>query len=95
MYRHYSTIGKGNGLLYVIMLCERGIDVNAKNKNGDTCLNFCVKNGPKENTRIIQKLLFDFKVDPNISNNQNENFFSLMQKQAEKENVNLDEVLNF
>jgi ankyrin repeat protein len=75
------------------MLCERGIDVNAKNKNGDTCLNICVKNGPKENTRIIQKLLFDFKVDPNITNNQNDNFFSLMKKHAEKENLNLDEVL--
>lgn len=73
------------------MLCDRGINVNSENKDGDTCLNLCVKNGAKENVRIIQKLLFDFKADPNIFNNNNENFYSLMLKEAQKEKVNLEE----
>jgi len=90
--RHYATIGKGNGLLYVIMLCDRGINVNAVNKHGDTCLNLCVKNGAKENVRILQKLLFDFNADPSIFNNDNENFYSLMSKEAHKEKMNLEEL---
>ncbi len=73
------------------MLCDRGINVNQVNKDGDTCLNLCVKNGARENVRIIQKLLFDFKADPNISNNDDENFYSLMAKEAQREKINLEE----
>lgn len=73
------------------MLCDRGVNVNAVNKDGDTCLNLCVKNGARENVRIIQKLLFDFKADPNIFNNNNENFYSLMAKEALKEKINLED----
>ncbi len=74
------------------MLCDRGINVNAVNHEGDTCLNLCVKNGAKENIRIIQKLLFDFKANPDISNIENENFYSLMEKEANRQNINLNEI---
>jgi len=74
------------------MLCDRGINVNAVNKFGDSCLNLCVKNGARENIRIIQKLLFDFKADPKILNNNGENFYSLMAKEAINEKINLEDV---
>ena len=76
------------------MLCDKGLDVNRVNRDGDTCLNLCVKHGARDNIRIIQKLLFDFKADPNIYNKENDNFFSLMAKEAEKEKINLYDVLN-
>lgn len=75
------------------MLCDRGINVNSVNKQGDTCLNLCVKNGARENIRIIQKLLFEFKANPNIFNKNNENFFCLMEKESIRENINLSEVI--
>ncbi len=67
------------------MLAEKGINVNIQNKEGDTALILCAKNGSKENIRIIQKLL-NFKADPNIENFKNESFYSIISLEAEKEN---------
>jgi ankyrin repeat protein len=74
---------KGNALLYVIMLAERGIDVNLKNSEGDTALNLCAKNGAKDNIRIIQKLL-EFKADPSISNHQGQSFYEILGQESER-----------
>jgi ankyrin repeat protein len=74
---------KGNGLLYVIMLVEKGMDINSKNNEGDTSLHLCAQNGAKENIRIIQKLL-EFKADPNITNSKGENFYSLLGHEMEE-----------
>lgn len=74
---------KGNALLYVIMLAERGIDVNLQNSEGDTALNLCAKNGAKDNIRIIQKLL-EFKADPSICNYQGQSFYEILSQESER-----------
>lgn len=75
---------KGNGLLYVIMLTERKIDLNLRNHSGDTALHTCVHTGAKENIRIIQKLL-DYNADANILNNHGQSFYSLLGEEFEKQ----------
>jgi ankyrin repeat protein len=66
------------------MLGEKGININAQNKEGDTPLILCVKNGAKENIRIIQKLL-EMNAESNIKNKKGESFYGLLNDEAEKE----------
>ncbi len=82
---------KGNALLYVIMLGDKGININVQNNEGDSPLILCVKNGAKENIRIIQKLL-EMNADSNIKNRKGDSFYSLMSEEAEKEKINCDSV---
>lgn len=87
---HYAINCKGNALLYIIMLAERGINLNMQNNQGDTALNICAKNGAKENIRLIQKLL-EFKCDPNIPNNKSETFYTILSVESEKEKFEYDQ----
>jgi ankyrin repeat protein len=80
---NYAILGKGNALLYVIMLTEKGIDVNIRNNDGDTALILAAKNGAKENIRLIQKLL-ESNSDSGILNNKGQSFFSVMGEEAKK-----------
>ena len=73
------------------MLAEKGMNVNIQNKDGDTALNLCAKNGAKENIRIIQKLL-EFKSDPLIENNKEETFYTILSLESKKENYKIDSV---
>jgi len=82
---------KGNALLYVIMLGDKGIDVNVKNNEGDSPLLLCVKNGAKENIRIIQKLL-EMNADSNLKNRKGDSFYSLLSDEAEKEKIECNSV---
>jgi ankyrin repeat protein len=73
------------------MLTERGSNINIRNRSGDTPLITCVKNGGKENIRIIQKLM-EMKADPSIVNNEGESFYSILSNEAEKINFVEDKV---
>ena len=66
------------------MLAEKGININIQNRNGDTALNLCAKKGAKENIRIIQKLL-EFKSNPLLENQNQENFYSILSVESKKE----------
>jgi ankyrin repeat protein len=90
---HYAISCKGNALLYVIMLRERGIDVNMKNNEGDTPLILCALNGAKENIRIIQKLM-EMNADPKLKNNKGETFYSILSDEAVKEKFQYNSVYN-
>lgn len=73
------------------MLYEKGIDINIQNNDGDSPLILSVKNGAKENIRIIQKLL-EMKADANIKNKKGESFYSILSHEAEKEKFEYNSV---
>ena len=54
---HYAVGCKGNALLYAGMLLDKGVDVNWKDKQGNTALMVAAKKNPKENVRLIQMLI--------------------------------------
>ena len=73
------------------MLGEKGININLQNNEGDSPLVLCVKNGAKENIRIIQKLL-EMSADSNIKNRKGDSFYSLLSEEAEKEKIECNSV---
>jgi len=78
---HYSVLGKGNSIFYIIQLADRGIDLNMVNNDSDTALILTAKNGIKDNIRIVQKML-ELKADPYIENKQGESFYSIVSQEA-------------
>lgn len=68
-------------MFYAALLIEKGINVNIKNKEGNTALMLCASNNPKENVRIIQ-LLLNSKADADLINNEGDTFYSIMGKEA-------------
>jgi ankyrin repeat protein len=65
------------------MLIEKGVDVNCKDKQGNTALMVAAKKNPKENVRLIQMLI---EKGGNVDdvNNEGDCFYSLLGKEAVK-----------
>ena len=82
---HYAVSSKGNSLLFSIMLIDRKININEKNNDGDTALMLVAKKNPKENVRLIKKLLESGAKYKNIINYKCQSFLSLMGEAAIKD----------
>jgi len=85
---HYAVSSKGNSLLFSIMLIDRKIDLNSKNNDGDTPLMLVAKKNPKENVRLIKKLIDSGAKYKNIINYKCQSFLSLMGEAAIKDKYN-------
>lgn len=82
---HYAVSSKGNSLLFSIMLIDRNININEINNDGDTSLMLIAKKNPKENVRLIKKLLDSGAKYKNIINYKCQSFLSLMGESAIKD----------
>ena len=82
---HYAVSSKGNALLFSIMLIDRKINLNIQNLDGDTALMLVAKNNPKENVRLLRKLLSSGAKYKNIINYNCQSFLSLMGEAAIKD----------
>ena len=93
---HYAVSSKGNSLLFSIMLIDRKINLNEINNEGDTALMLIAKKNPKENVRLIKKLIDSGAKYKNIINYKCQSFLSLMGEAAirdkfdEYRNINID-----
>ena len=93
---HYAVSSKGNSLLFSIMLIDRKINLNEINNEGDTALMLIAKKNPKENVRLIKKLLESGAKYKNIINYKCQSFLSLMGEAAirdkfdEYRNININ-----
>ena len=85
---HYAVSSKGNSLLFSIMLIDRKINLNIQNKDGDTPLMLVAKKNPKENVRLIKKLIESGAQYKNIINYKCQSFLSLMGEAALKDKFN-------
>jgi ankyrin repeat protein len=85
---HYAVSSKGNSLLFSIMLIDRKINLNAQNDDGDTPLMLVAKKNPKENVRLIKKLIDSGAKYKNIINYKCQSFLSLMGEAALKDKYN-------
>jgi ankyrin repeat protein len=93
---HYAVSSKGNCILLSNMLIDRKIDLNMQNYNGDTPLMLIAKNNPKENVRLLRKLLSCGAEYKDIINYKGQSFLSLMGEFAIKNNfckekINIEE----
>ena len=70
------------------MLIDRKINLNLQNNNGDTPLMFVGKKNPKENVRLIKKLIDSGAKYKNIINYKCQSFLSLMGEAAIKDKFN-------
>ena len=82
---HYAVSSKGNSLLFSIMLIDRKINLNEINNDGDTALMLIAKKNPKENVRLIKKLIDSGALYKNIINYKCQSFLSLMGEAAIKD----------
>ena len=82
---HYAVSSKGNSLLFSIMLIDRKINLNEINNDGDTALMLVAKKNPKENVRLIKKLIDSGALYKNIINYKCQSFLSLMGEAAIKD----------
>ena len=93
---HYAVSSKGNSLLFSIMLIDRKINLNEINNEGDTALMLIAKKNPKENVRLIKKLIDSGAKYKNIINYKCQSFLSLMGEAAirdkfdEYRNININ-----
>ena len=93
---HYAVSSKGNSLLFSIMLIDRKINLDEINNDGDTALMLIAKKNPKENVRLIKKLIDSGANYKNIINYKCQSFLSLMGEAAIKDkfgefnNFNID-----
>ena len=93
---HYAVSSKGNSLLFSIMLIDRKINLDEINNDGDTPLMLIAKKNPKENVRLIKKLIDSGAKYKNIINYKCQSFLSLMGEAAIKEqfyefkNINIE-----
>ena len=93
---HYAVSSKGNSLLFSIMLIDRKINLNEINNEGDTALMLIAKKNPKENVRLIIKLIDSGAKYKNIINYKCQSFLSLMGEAAirdkfdEYRNININ-----
>ena len=93
---HYAVSSKGNSLLFSIMLIDRKINLNEINNDGDTALMLIAKKNPKENVRLIKKLIDSGAKYKNIINYKCQSFLSLMGEAAirdkfdEYRNININ-----
>ena len=93
---HYAVASKGNSLLFTIMLIDRKINLNKINNDGDTPLMLAAKKNPKENVRLIKKLIDSGAKYKNIINYKCQSFLSLMGEAAindkfyENNNIDID-----
>ena len=85
---HYAVSSKGNSLLFSIMLIDRKINLNLQNNDGDTPLMLVAKKNPKENVRLIKKLIDSGAKYKDIINYQCQSFLSLMGEAAIKDKFN-------
>ena len=83
---HYAVSGKGNSLLFSIMLIDRKIDLNAQNNDGNTALMLIAMKNPKENVRLMKKLLNSGAKYKGLINRRGQSFLSLMGEAAIKNN---------
>jgi len=72
---------KGNAILYIILLADKGLNLNITNDDNDTALILAARNGIKDNIRIVQKML-ELKADPFIENKKGESFYSIVSQEA-------------
>ena len=79
---HYAVSSKGNSLLFSNVLIEKKIDLNKQNNDGDTALMLVAKKNPKENVRLIKKLIHSGAKYENIVNYKCQSFLSLMGEAA-------------
>ncbi len=63
------------------MLNEKGLDINILDTNKNNILLLAAKQGVKNNLRYIKKLI-ELGANPNLSNLNNENFYSESKRQA-------------
>ena len=82
---HYAVSSKGNSLLFSIMLIDRKINLNEINNDGDTPLMLVAKKNPKENVRLIKKLIDSGAKYKNIINYKCQSFLSLIGEAAIKD----------
>lgn len=82
---HYAVSSKGNALLFSIMLIDRKINLNLQNNDGDTPIMLIAKNNPKENVRLLKKLINSGAHVDNIINYNCQSFWSLMGEAAIKD----------
>lgn len=87
---HYAVSSKGNALLFSIMLIDRKINLNIQNNDGDTPLMLLAKKNPKENVRLIKKLIDSGAKYKNIINFKCQSFLSLMGEAALKDKYHED-----
>ena len=93
---HYAVSSKGNSLLFSIMLIDRKINLDEINNDGDTALMLIAKKNPKENVRLIKKLIDSGAKYKNIINYKCQSFLSLMGEAAirdkfdEYRNININ-----
>ena len=93
---HYAVSSKGNSLLFSIMLIDRKINLDEINNDGDTALMLTAKKNPKENVRLIKKLIDSGAKYKNIINYKCQSFLSLMGEAAirdkfdEYRNININ-----
>ena len=85
---HYAVSSKGNSLLFSIMLIDRKINLNIRNNDGDTALMLVAKKNPKENVRLLKKLLESGAEYKNIINYKCQSFLSLMGEAALRDKFN-------
>ena len=93
---HYAVSSKGNSLLFSIMLIDRKINLDEINNDGDTALMLIAKKNPKENVRLIKKLIDSGAKYKNVINYKCQSFLSLMGEAAirdkfdEYRNININ-----
>lgn len=85
---HYAVSSKGNSLLFSIMLIDRKINLNTQNNDGDTALMLVAKKNPKENVRLLKKLINSGAKYKKIINYKCQSFLSLMGEAALKDKFN-------
>ena len=85
---HYAVSSKGNALLFSIMLIDRKINLNSQNNDGDTALMLVAKKNPKENVRLLKKLIDSGAKYKKIINYKCQSFLSLMGEAALKDKFN-------
>jgi len=85
---HYAVSSKGNSLLFSIMLIDRKINLDLQNNDGDTALMLVAKKNPKENVRLIKKLIDSGAKYKDIINYKCQSFLSLMGEAAIKDKYN-------
>ena len=91
---HYAVSSKGNSLLFSIMLIDRKINLNEINNDGDTALMLIAKKNPKENVRLIKKLIDSGAKYKNIINYKCQSFLSLMGEAALRDKFYEDKNIN-
>ena len=78
---HYCVNCKGNALLYILMLTEKGVNINVLDKEKSNILLHATRSGIKNNLRLINKII-EIGGDKNMKNINGENFYTEVKKQC-------------